>query len=73
MKFLSLVKTHNGQPTVAWCGICVTGLVVSTLSVIKFLRFRFAFDVLLGSTIDLFPGILLASTIPTRAVVKTAA
>jgi energy-converting hydrogenase Eha subunit G len=68
MEIPPLVETHDGKPTISWRGICATGLVVSALSVAGFLGFHFAFNVLLGSTVDLFPGILLAATIPTGAV-----
>ncbi len=68
MKFPPLGETVDGTQILSWRNICLTGLVVSALSVVGFLGFRFAFDVILGSTIDLFPGILLAATIPTGLV-----
>ena len=68
MKIPLLVETHDGKPTVSWRGLCVTALVVSALSVVGFLGFRFTFDVFLGSTVDLLPGILLAATIPAGVV-----
>ena len=71
MMFPPLVATVDGKPSVSWRGIGLTGLVVSALSVFGFLGFRFAFDVILGSTIDLFPGILLAATFPTVLVLGT--
>lgn len=68
MKLHPLVKTVDGTPILSWRDIDLTGLVVSALSVGGFLGFRFAFDAILGSTVDLFPGILLAAIIPTGIV-----
>jgi hypothetical protein len=66
-----LVVTVDGKQSVSWHGICLTGLVVSALSVLGFLGVRFALDVILGSTVSLFPGILLAATFTTVLVLGT--
>jgi hypothetical protein len=63
-----LADIRNGIPTLSWYGICTTIVLLTALSTVGFLGFRLAFDLLLGSTIDLSPGILLAATIPTGIV-----
>jgi hypothetical protein len=55
---------RHGKRVVSLWGICVTGLVIEILCIGGFLAARFALDFLLGGTVDLLPGVLLAATMP---------
>jgi hypothetical protein len=64
MNLPPLVGMRHGKRVVSMWGICATGLVVEILCISGFFASRFALDFLLGGTVDLLPGVLLAATMP---------
>jgi hypothetical protein len=68
MKFPPLVGIHRGKRVVSLWGIFATALVVEVLCTGGFLGARLALDLLLGGTVDLLPGLLLAATMPVGVV-----
>lgn len=65
---IPLVGIRRGKRTISWRGVLAVALVVSVLSISGFLVGRVLLDVLLGSTIPLFPGLVLSATLPVSVV-----
>jgi hypothetical protein len=68
MKLPPLVGMRHGKRVVSLWGICATGMVLEIVCTGSFLVGRFALDLLLGGTVDLLPGLLLAATMPVGIV-----
>ena len=65
---IPIVVIRNGKRAVLWRGVFALALITSALSIGGFLGGRILLAVLLGSTIPLFPGLLLAGTLPAGVV-----
>lgn len=65
---IPIVGVRYGKRAIAWRGVLAVALIVSGLSIGGFLAGRVLLDVLLGSTIPLLPGLVLAATLPVGVV-----
>ena len=68
---IPIVGIRHGKRAISWRGVFAVALIISSLSAGGFLVVRILLDVLLGSTIPLLPGLLLAATLPVGVVLGT--
>jgi hypothetical protein len=68
---MPIVGIRHGKRAISWLGVLGVTLFVSGLSIGGFLACRILLDVLLGSTISLFPGLILSATLPVGVVLGT--